>query len=56
MAKCRGKRGTRKSLDVLADVLSRAHQRVGELAEYADRARIAGLARERAYEALTLAP
>ena len=41
-------------LDVLADVLGRADKRAGELAEYADRARIAGQACERAYDALTL--
>ncbi|WP_354674657.1 DUF2514 family protein [Cupriavidus alkaliphilus] len=41
---------------MLAAVRSRTHQRVGELAEYADRAGIAGLACQRAYDALTLAP
>lgn len=40
-------------LDLLADVLSRADQRAGELAEYADRARIAGQQCERDYDALT---
>lgn len=39
-------------LDVLTDVLSRADARAGELAAYADRARIAGLACERSYDAL----
>jgi Conserved hypothetical protein len=39
-------------LDVLTDVLSRADARAGELAEYADRARIAGQTCERAYDAL----
>lgn len=39
-------------LDVLADVLGRADQRAGELAAYADAARIAGLACERSYDAL----
>lgn len=38
---------------VLADVLERADRRAGILAEYADAARIAGLACERSYEALT---
>lgn len=40
-------------LDVLTDVLSRADARAGELAEYADRARVAGLACERSYRALS---
>ncbi|MHA6885739.1 DUF2514 family protein [Ralstonia pseudosolanacearum] len=40
-------------LDVLADVLVRADQRAGDLAQYADAARIAGLACERSYAALT---
>jgi len=40
-------------LDVLADVLGRADQRAGILAEYADAARVAGQACERAYDALT---
>lgn len=39
-------------LDVLTDVLSRADARAGHLAEYADRARVAGLACERSYDAL----
>ncbi|MCY1271599.1 hypothetical protein D9M68_223010 [compost metagenome] len=39
-------------LDVLTDVLSRADARAGELAAYADRARIAGQACERSYDAL----
>jgi len=38
---------------VLADVLDRADARAGELADFADRSRIAGLACERAYDALT---
>lgn len=38
---------------VLADVLGRIDARAGELAAYADAARIAGLACERAYESLT---
>ena len=43
-------------LDVLADVLLRADQRAGDLADFADRARIAGAACERAYGALVRAP
>ena len=42
------------SLGVLADVLQRADRRAGILAEYADAARIAGEACERAYGALTI--
>ncbi|MCO1358811.1 DUF2514 domain-containing protein [Burkholderia multivorans] len=42
------------ALDLLADVLGRADQRAGELAEYADRARIAGQQCERDYDALTI--
>jgi hypothetical protein len=41
-------------LGMLADVLSRADQRAGVLAEYADAARIAGQACERDYEALIM--
>ncbi|RQS88083.1 DUF2514 family protein [Burkholderia seminalis] len=41
------------ALDLLADVLGRADQRAGELAEYADQARIAGQQCERDYDALT---
>lgn len=41
-------------LGVLADVLSRADQRAGILAKYADAARIAGQACERSYDALTV--
>ncbi|UXC37208.1 DUF2514 domain-containing protein [Cupriavidus gilardii] len=40
-------------LGVLADVLIRADRRAGILAEYADAARIAGQACERAYDALS---
>lgn len=40
-------------IGVLADVFTRADQRAGELAEYADRLRIAGTGCERAYDALT---
>ncbi|VWB98748.1 DUF2514 family protein [Burkholderia lata] len=43
------------ALDLLADVLGRADQRASELAEYADRARIAGQQCERDYDALTAA-
>lgn len=43
-------------LDVLTDVLGRADARAGDLAEYADRARIAGLACERSYDALNAEP
>ena len=39
-------------LGLLVDVLGRADQRAGELAEYADRLRIAGIACERSYDAL----
>lgn len=39
-------------IGVLADVLARADARAGVLAEYADRARIAGLACESAYQAV----
>lgn len=39
-------------IGVLADVLGRADQRAGELAEYADSARNAGITCERAYTAL----
>lgn len=40
-------------IGVLADVLSRADERAGKLAEFADAAHIAGLACERSYDALT---
>jgi len=40
-------------IGLLADVLGRIDQRAGDLAEYADRLRIAGVACERSYEALT---
>jgi len=40
-------------IGMLADVLGRADQRAGLLAEYADSARVAGQACERAYDALT---
>ncbi|WP_205191608.1 DUF2514 family protein [Burkholderia sp. LMG 13014] len=42
-------------IGMLADVLGRADQRAGELAEYADRARIAGQQCERDYDTLTAA-
>lgn len=45
---------TDAALDLLADVLSRADDRAGELAEEADRRRVAGLACERAYDSLTV--
>ncbi|MDN7488461.1 DUF2514 family protein [Burkholderia sp. AU45274] len=48
-----GSPATGDALDLLADVLGRADQRAGELAEYADRARIAGQQCERDYDALT---
>ncbi|WP_175886043.1 DUF2514 family protein [Burkholderia sp. BCC0044] len=41
------------ALDLLANVLGRTDQRAGELAEYADRTRIAGQQCERDYDALT---
>ncbi|WP_260163883.1 DUF2514 domain-containing protein [Cupriavidus alkaliphilus] len=41
-------------LDVLTDVLGRADARAGELAKYADAARVAGQACERSYDSLTL--
>lgn len=39
-------------IGLLVDVLSRADERAGELAEYADRLGIAGIACERSYDAL----
>lgn len=39
--------------DLLADMLDRLDERAGELARYADQARIAGSLCERAYDALT---
>jgi len=39
-------------IGVLADVLSRADERAGKLAQFADAAHIAGLACERSYDAL----
>lgn len=48
-----GSQAAGNALDLLADVLGRADQRAGELAEYADRARIAGQQCERDYDALT---
>nr|WP_233869180.1 DUF2514 family protein [Paraburkholderia adhaesiva] len=47
---------TGDALDLLADVLSRADETAGELADYADRARIAGQQCERSYDALIAAP
>ncbi|KGV86659.1 hypothetical protein X879_1997 [Burkholderia pseudomallei MSHR3951] len=46
---------TGETLDLLADVFGRADQRQGELAAYADAARIAGQQCERDYDALTAA-
>ncbi|WPH14703.1 DUF2514 family protein [Variovorax paradoxus] len=40
-------------IGLLVDVLGRIDQRAGDLAEYADRLRIAGIACERTYDALT---
>ncbi|KVF26302.1 DUF2514 family protein [Burkholderia vietnamiensis] len=48
-----GSSATGDALDLLADVLGRSDQRAGDLAEYADRARIAGQQCERDYDALT---
>lgn len=45
---------TGDALDLLADVLSQSDQRAGDLAAYADRARIAGQQCERDYDALTM--
>jgi hypothetical protein len=50
----RGETATRAAM-VLSDLLKRADQVAGELAEKYDRARIAGLACERTYESLTQA-
>lgn len=44
---------TGDALDLLADVLSQSDQRAGDLAAYADSARIAGQQCERDYDALT---
>lgn len=43
-------------IGVLADVLERADRRAGDLAAYADAARIAGLACERSYRSLNQPP
>ncbi|KVH44545.1 DUF2514 family protein [Burkholderia diffusa] len=50
-----GSPATGDALDLLADVLGRADERAGELAAYADAARIAGQQCERDYDALTAA-
>lgn len=50
-----GSPATGDTLGLLVDVLGRADQRAGELAEYADRARIAGQQCERDYDALITA-
>lgn len=44
---------TSDTIGVLADVLGRADQRAGELAEALDQARIAGQACEKSYDSLT---
>ncbi|AWD90809.1 Rz-like spanin [Burkholderia phage vB_BmuP_KL4] len=51
-----GSPATSDALDLLADVLGRADEAAGELAEYADRARIAGQQCERDYDALIAQP
>ncbi|MBR8303684.1 DUF2514 family protein [Burkholderia dolosa] len=48
-----GSPSTGDAIDLLANVLGRADEAAGELAEYADRARIAGQQCERDYDALT---
>lgn len=48
-----GSPATGDALDLLADVLGRADEAAGELAEYADRARIAGQQCARDYDSLT---
>lgn len=48
-----GSAATDDPIGVLADVLGRADQRAGILAEYADASRIAGQACERSYNSLT---
>jgi hypothetical protein len=48
-----GSPATGDALDLLADVLSQSDQRAGDLAAYADSARIAGQQCERDYDALT---
>ncbi|KAG0189024.1 hypothetical protein DFQ28_003969 [Apophysomyces sp. BC1034] len=47
-----GSTATRDALDLLADVLGQLDKRAGELAAYADAARIAGQQCERSYDAL----
>lgn len=54
-AAARSSSPTGDPLDVLADVLTRADKRAGDLAAYADAARIAGVACEHAYDSLTAA-
>ncbi|MGT2427905.1 DUF2514 family protein [Cupriavidus basilensis] len=49
-----GSAPTEDPIGMLADVLGRADHRAGILAEYADAARIAGQACERAYDALNM--
>ncbi|MCL4631507.1 DUF2514 family protein [Burkholderia sp.] len=48
-----GSPATGDALDLLADVLGRADERAGELAEALDASRIAGLACEKSYDSLT---
>ncbi|WP_390342390.1 DUF2514 family protein [Variovorax boronicumulans] len=51
-----GSSATADPIGVLADVLVRCERRVGLLAAYADKARIAGATCEASYDALTPAP
>jgi hypothetical protein len=55
-ASAAGRASTGDPIGVLADVLERADRRAGDLAAYADAARIAGLACERSYDSLTTTP
>ena len=48
-----GSPSAREPAMVLADLLSRADERAGELAAAYDRARVSGLACERAYDAIS---
>jgi hypothetical protein len=58
--KCTGDAGAterseaaRRAAMVLSDLLQKADRRAGDLAKFADRSRVAGLACERAYDGLT---
>lgn len=51
-----GSTPTEDPLFLLSDLLSRADERAGELAEFADRAHIAGRACEAAYDSLRVKP